>query len=340
MEPIPEGKPVAHKHPVTFVERLGGPGANGVPVARANGLHPHLIAVQSREDADRCRRLARACGLTPDIIERGDPDDRALTLGLPNGQPGARDLLVQRCKPIRLVELARYLDLLGAANALLVGPIPVEGDDPQTVDLLKRLPGLAPRADCALAPHATLPGHHRFGEIASRYDSVHMNLREAEQLPVSGPRADRVAYLRRLLGEDTDIAITNGPDPGLLWSDRHEWPIHPVPIQVVSEVGAGDAFCTAWTIARALFRADAATALHYAAHAVAAVISRSGTVAPLQRGPSRSIVLRIMPCLHYRGAGTAPPAATELARVRPRMRCGDTLSVRWRSSGAAGGSAW
>jgi hypothetical protein len=44
----------------------------------------------------RCKEIATAVGLDALLIERED-DDPARTVVVPNGQPGAKDLYIQRC---------------------------------------------------------------------------------------------------------------------------------------------------------------------------------------------------------------------------------------------------
>jgi sugar/nucleoside kinase (ribokinase family) len=283
MEAIPIGERVGPKQPVRFENRLGGVAGNAALVATVNRIQTHLVAVQARDEAEPCRQLARKSGLTPHITERDD-EDAAISVSYPypNGHVGVRALLVQRCRPITLDELMPHRALLGRARALVVGPLPIESDrdGAGTLNLLKRLPGLAPRAHCALEPHLSLIRDPCFPEVASLYRYVQMNADESHNLPVAGSLPDRIAYLRDVLGDEIDIAITNAGHRGLTWSDGREWPITPIAVSVVSDVGAGDAFCTAWVIARAFFGAEAAAALDYALRAVAASISRSGTLAP------------------------------------------------------------
>jgi sugar/nucleoside kinase (ribokinase family) len=282
MEAVPVGEPVGVKHPVRFVSRLGGVGGNGALVAATNRLQAHLIAVQSRDEAESCRRLARESGLVPHFTER-DGDEAARSVSYPDGDGGGHKLLVQRCRPITRDELTPNHGLLRRAGALVVGPMPtrgVAGKGDETVDLLKSLPALAPQAYLALEVHPDLVGDARFLEVAALYDYVQMNAAEAERLPVTGGLESRFAYLRNELGADKDFTVTNGGGRGLLSADGLILPVVPAVVPVVSDVGAGDVLCTAWVIARVFYRADAAAALAYALEATAATISRAGPIAP------------------------------------------------------------
>jgi sugar/nucleoside kinase (ribokinase family) len=154
-------------------------------------------------------------------------------------------------------------------------------DDGETLEMIKHAPALAPQAYHALIPHPTLVAHERFPEVAAPYDYVQMNAAEARALAPTDDINELALCLRRGLGEGKEFAITNGSRPGLLWADGAWWLITPPAVEVVSDVGSGDLFCTAWVIARGLRRAGAQPALTYALSATAAAIG-GGRVRPFQ----------------------------------------------------------
>ena len=276
-----DGRRVGAKQPVQFEFGIGGAGGNGAPVAGANGIRADLIAVQSRAQAEPCRQQVGERGMTGHIVAR-DSADAAITVSYPNGHAGKKQLLVQRCPPITQDELTPFLPILDQACLFIVGPMQIINGPKgaETLNLLKSLPEMAPRAYCAIQPHPSMIADARFAEVASRYRSVQINGDESKILPCSGGVRDRIAYLRDLLGENTDITITNGARRGWMWSDGQYWAIDPISVDVASDLGAGDVFCFAMSIARAYYGANVPSALNYALRQVATIISRSGAVAP------------------------------------------------------------
>ena len=100
-----------------------------------------------------------------------------------------------------------------------------------------------------------------------------MNAAEANLVaPSSGNLVALADRLLDLLGEDHELAITNGDQVGRLWADGQWLPIVPAPVETTSDVGAGDTFGTAWVVARRFFRCGVPEVLDYALRAAASFL--------------------------------------------------------------------
>ncbi len=273
---VPSGPANGSKHPVRIEIGLGGVGGNGSPVALVNGICCHLISPQGNGPlGELCRSLAVKKGLIPHLVPRPE-EDPAISVSVPSGcKPGARDLYIQRLGPPRLSELAPLAGVIGAAKALIVGPMPISSgaEGAETIAMLCGLADMAPDSYCALTPHPSLITHADFARVARRFRYIQMNAAEAnlldpalENLVALGDR------LLDLLGEDHEMAITNGDQVGRLWADGQWWPIVPAPVKTTSDVGAGDTFGTAWVVARRFFTCDVSEALDYALRAAASFL--------------------------------------------------------------------
>jgi sugar/nucleoside kinase (ribokinase family) len=274
---VPSGPENGSKHPARIEMGLGGAAGNGSPAALVNGIACHLISPLGHGPlGEVSRSLAVEKGLIPHFITRpeGEP---AISVSIPSGRkPGARDLYIQRLCPPRLRELAPFGDVIAAAHALIVGPMPVadgaEGE--ATIAMLCGLAEMASEGYRALIPHPTFTAHSRFAEVARQFTYLQVNADEARVL---APAIDDLTALGDrwldLLGEDRELAITNGDRVGHLWVDGEWWPIVPAPVETMSDVGAGDIFGSAWVVARGFFRAGVPAALDYAVHTAATFLA-------------------------------------------------------------------
>src|SRR5271157_1235114 len=273
---VPSGPANGSKHPARIGVGLGGVGSNGSPVALVNGIRCHLISPQGHGPlGELCRSLAIKKGLIPHLIPRLE-EDPAISVSVPGGcKPGARDLYIQRLGPPRLSELAPLAGVIGAAKALIVGPMPISSgaEGAETIAMLCGLADMAPDSYCALTPHPSLITHADFARVARRFLYIQMNAAEANLVAPSSRNLVTLAdRLLDLLGEDHELAITNGDQVGRLWADGQWWPIVPAPVKTTSDVGAGDTFGTAWVVARRFFTCDVSEALDYALRAAASFL--------------------------------------------------------------------
>ena len=128
-------------------------------------------------------------------------------------------------------------------------------------------------------PHPNQVKHESFAEVARLYDYVQMNAMEAALLDPHVADLEKLALrLRWLLEEKVEFAITNGGDgEGLLWAQdngRFGWhKIRPEQVRVLSDVGAGDTWGSAYLISRRFFAENAANACAWAGQTVARSIS-------------------------------------------------------------------
>jgi sugar/nucleoside kinase (ribokinase family) len=282
---VPSGLANGAKHPARIEVGLGGVGGNGSPVLLINGIRCHLISPQGQGPlGELCRSLAIKKGLIPHLIPRPE-EDPAISVSVPSGpRLGARDLYIQRLGPPRPCELVPLADVIGAADALIVGPMPIAGgvEGEETIAMLCGLADMAPDGYRALTPHPSLITHADFARVARRFSFIQMNGAEASLVSPSSCNllvlADR--WLE-LLGENHELAITNGDQVGRLWADGRWWPIVPAPVETTSDVGAGDTFGTAWVVARRFFRCGVPEALDYALRAAASFLAE-GRAIPYQ----------------------------------------------------------
>jgi sugar/nucleoside kinase (ribokinase family) len=282
---VPSGSVNGSKHPARIGVGLGGVGGNGSPVALVNRIRCHLISPQGHGPlGELCRSLAIKKGLIPHMISRLE-EDPAISVSVPSGcKPGARDLYIQRLGPPRLSELAPLADVIGAAHALIVGPMPIASGaaGAETIAMLCGLADMAPDSDRALTPHPSLIIHADFARVARRFPYIQMNAAEANLVaPLSSNLVTLADRLLDLLGEDHELAITNGDQVGRFWADGQWRPIVPAPVETTSDVGAGDTFGTAWVVARRFFTCDVPEALDYALRATASFLVE-GRVIPYQ----------------------------------------------------------
>ncbi len=147
---------------------------------------------------------------------------------------------------------------------------------------------MAPRSYRVLMPHPTLIAHADFPWVARMFHDNQMNAAEVNLLD---PATDNLVVLADrlldLVGEDHDLAITNGDQVGRLRADGQWWPIVPAPVETTSDVGAGDMFGMAWVIARRFFHAGAPEALDYALRARPARTSAAAPSWPTRHRPIR-----------------------------------------------------
>jgi sugar/nucleoside kinase (ribokinase family) len=282
---VPNGQANGSKHPARIEVGLGGVGGNGSPVALVNGIRCHLISPQGQGPlGELCRSLAIKKGLFPHLIPRHE-EDPAISVSIPSAsgtRPGARELYIQRLGPPRPCELVPFADVIGAAQALIVGPMPIAdgAEGTETVAMLCGLADMAPHGYRALTPHPSLITHAEFARVAWRFRYIQMNAAEASLVAPSC--INLVALADRwldLLGEDHELAITNGDQVGHLWADGQWWPIVPAPVETTSDVGAGDTFGTAWVVARRFFRRGVPEALDYALRAAASFLVEGRAIA-------------------------------------------------------------
>jgi sugar/nucleoside kinase (ribokinase family) len=269
----PLGQKSGAKRPARITFKLGGAAGNGAPVPVANHLPTGMVAAQPAGFlSECCQQLALTRGLQPFIIERNG-DEGAITVGLPNGRPGAMDLYIQRAGRLTASDLTGAASVaICSAQALINGPMIANSDD--LVKFYERIADLAPDAYRAFIPHPSLVGHDTFAAVARTHTYCQMNAAEAQLLdPTTSDVAKHALRLLFLLGEEREFAITNGRNRGYLWADGRWWTVDPPQVQVASDVGAGDVFVTAWVIARHFYKANAKAALNYALRATAAAIS-------------------------------------------------------------------
>jgi sugar/nucleoside kinase (ribokinase family) len=251
-------------------------GGHPVHVARtavANGLRAAVIAPQG---AGWPAALCHAERISMLLQKRQGP---ALSVIVPNGQPGLKDVYTQQVRPPTAAELTPDMErTLGMARVVFVGPLPWDAD---TRNLLLRIPDLAPTAFRALLPHPTLLQDSSFSAVAGRYDYVQVNADEARLL--DGATDDVVinaCRLRFLCGERTACAVTNGAGRGYLWAEGRWLTIDPKPVGPVDDTACGDAFAASWVIGWRLLDLRIDSALHYAVEAAAAVL-QVGMTEPL-----------------------------------------------------------
>lgn len=259
------------KTPAKIEFSLGGTAGNGAPVALANGITCGVAGVQAAGfPAGWTRQLASAHGLVPFLTER-QVNDPAVTVATENGKPGTFDLFVQRMSAPAVHEVSPAArGAIIAAHAVLVGPMPIATATCALFRFAARLSQYA-----AMIPHPTLTSRaSTFAKVGKLFDYVQLNLAEAQLLDPAVSDLPRLACrVRFLLGESVEFAITNGDQRGLLWAEGHWFEIVPPPVTAVSDIGAGDAFASAYIIARRFLRVGPRKGLDYAIRVASAVVS-------------------------------------------------------------------
>ena len=276
---IPQDSATDSKRPARITDGCGG-AFNASSIGAANGIPTIVVGAQATGRwADYCEQFADRLGVRLLLVRRAD-DLPARSVIVPNGAPGRNEIYAQRARPLRLCELTEEMcEVLRAARALLVGPMVCSGDGANVIDLLARVCELASDAYRGLLPHPSLVKHPGFGAVARRFSYVQMNAGEARLLP--GATADiskNALRLRKLTGEETDFAITNGPERGWLWADGSWYAVNPIRVgNAVDDTGCGDAFGAAWVLGRSFLGTGAVETAHgYALRAAANVLRHPG----------------------------------------------------------------
>lgn len=268
----PLGKRIGSKRPAAIDLRLGGMGVNGGQVFVANQISCGIIGTQAAGMlAALCRELALGVGLEPLIVER-QGSRGALTVAIKNGVPGAHDLDVQREPPLTISELAGLVKRAASLpTTAFVGPMQMQEATMQFHGLVASL-----TSHRALMVHPSLLSDPRlFSRVGQVYGFVQMNHAEACVLDKSTKDIAKLACrVRYLLGEETEFAITCGDRRGLLWADhRWLWIDPPSVRRVVSDIGAGDVWGSAFVLGRWHFDATVKDAAEYAREVAGAWIS-------------------------------------------------------------------
>ena len=260
------GQPVGNKCEGRFHIRLGGAAVNAARLGVVNGVPTFIFGAQQQGAwAGLARELAGAEGLQLTLHER--PADGP-TLSVIN----SGEILCQRMRPLCVTELPTELtEALGTVRALLVGPLP---PCPDSFELLHHLAALAPQAYRALIAHPRMLGCAEFAAAAAKFNYLQLNFDESKLLPGASDDVVRNAQqLVSLLHEATDVAVTNGGKPGLLFAGGRWVPITPLPVtKVLNETGAGDSFAAAWTLGRTVFGTSIDGALSYSLEVAANIV--------------------------------------------------------------------
>jgi sugar/nucleoside kinase (ribokinase family) len=214
----------------------------------AAGVSCGVVCIQGTPWIPLIRQMMEAAGIRPYIIPRPG-EGAALTVGVPNGKPGAVDLWVQRLTPnLRLAELNdEIVAALHAAEIVALGPM--ANVDGETLELHEFVAETAQRS--VLVPHPDLIRHPRFGELAGQFTCVAVNGREAALLdPGTDDPVKHALRLQHVVGEEVELVVTNGPERGLIWAGGHWHWFEPPAVNVVNDAGAGDVFSTVFAIWR------------------------------------------------------------------------------------------
>ncbi len=259
------------KQQATIAARLGGPAANAAPIFRANNISACVIGAQACTLSGWVRQKASELGLQSIVVDR--PGEPALTIAIPNGHVGSFALFVQRVSPLMVHELnGAPTAAIASADLVIVGPMPA--NHPETFDVLGHVVQIARDRYRALLPHPSLITSSQFRDVARRFNFLAVNRNEAALLDSSTTDIEKHALrMRHLLGEHSEFVITNSGARGLLYAEGSWFVIDPPPVNVVSDIGAGDSWATGYLIARQLFGAAPQAARDYALHATASVIS-------------------------------------------------------------------
>jgi sugar/nucleoside kinase (ribokinase family) len=274
------GPTSGNKHGARFVDDLGGVASNLGRVAAANGIPTAVLTTQRAGWASHyVRQKAAGYGLRLLLQERED-EGPALSVIVPNGCPGRKDIYTQRMGPPTVAGLTPEMEeALAMARLVIVGPL---AHRPETRDLLCHLPALAPTAFKALLPHPSLIQDSMFALITQRYDYVQLNAAESRLL--DGATNDVATNARRLsflVGEQTASAVTNGADPGFLFAEGHWYEIRPKPVKPVDDTACGDVFAASFLVGWRLLGLGVVGALLYGIEAAAKTALQVGLGEPL-----------------------------------------------------------
>lgn len=274
----PDGERTGNKHPARVRIVPGGNPTHAARTTAANGLRATVVASQGHGwVSDLYCRQAAAEGFGVLLQKRPDP---AISVIVPNGSPGKKDIYVQRAEPPTAGELTPEMTKeLGLARVVFVGPLPA---GPRTWNLLDRLPALAGQAFRAWMPHPTQVADPTFTRVARQFQYVQLNSEEARRM--DGATEDHIlnaCRLRFLCGSENACAVTNGAGRGYLWGDGRWLSIDPKLVDTVDEVGCGDAFGSALVIGWRLLGLSLDAALNYAVDAAATAAGQVGLTAPL-----------------------------------------------------------
>jgi sugar/nucleoside kinase (ribokinase family) len=276
----PQGRRPSNKQDARFQDGVGGSAFKLARHGPVNGIPTAVIMAQGAGWASHyCREKAAQQGLRLLLQER-DGDGPALSIILPNGQPGRNDIYTQRMAPPTVAELTPEMaEALGVAQVVVAGPMAFSAE---TQQLLFHLPALAPQAFLALLPHPSLLGAPSFALLAPRYHYVQVNADESRLL--DGAASDLVLNARRLsflVGEESACAVTNGAERGFLWANGRWLDIRPKKVDLIDDTACGDSFAAAFPIGWRLLGLGVEGALLYAVEAAAATATQVGMAEPL-----------------------------------------------------------